>query len=133
MKVFLDTNIVAYNYDEAELEKCLQISELLARLERTISTQVLSELANILSKKFKFSWNAIALAHKELKANFDLHLVTAHTIQKAVALAERYKYSYYDSLILASAIEAQCEILYSEDFQHKQIIEGVRILNPFLS
>jgi predicted nucleic acid-binding protein len=131
-KTFLDTNIIAYNYDDAEPDKCLFISDLLVTVERNISTQVFSELANLLSKKFKFSWSAIAAAHSELNANFTLHLVTAHTIAKAVSLAERYKYSYYDSLILASAIEAQCEILYSEDFQHNQLIEGVRIINPFL-
>ncbi len=131
-KVFSDTNIIAYNYDDAEPDKCIFISDVLASVERNISTQVLSELANILSKKFKFPWSAIAAAHSELKANFTLHLLTEHTIAKAVSLAERYKYSYYDSLILASAIEAQCEVLYSEDFQHNQLIEGVCIINPFL-
>jgi predicted nucleic acid-binding protein len=51
---------------------------------------------------------------------------------KALGIQERWSYSFYDSLIIASALEAGCTILYSEDLQHGQTIEGLRIINPFL-
>jgi predicted nucleic acid-binding protein len=54
-------------------------------------------------------------------------------IQKALKLNSKYGYSYYDCLILASALLNDCEYLYSEDMQHNQLIEGkLKIVNPFL-
>ena len=48
-------------------------------------------------------------------------------------IAEKYRYSYYDSVIIAAALESSCTLLYSEDMQHQQIIEGkLQIINPFL-
>jgi hypothetical protein len=84
------------------------------------------------STKFRFSWPKIGAIMREVVSAVDVLTVSISTIAKAQALSDRYRYSYYDSLILASAIEARCEILYSEDFQHNQLIEGVRIINPFL-
>ena len=62
-----------------------------------------------------------------------LQTITAETIRSALRIAERYGFSYYDSQVLASALESHCPLLYSEDLQHGQKIEGVlRIVNPFL-
>jgi predicted nucleic acid-binding protein len=105
---------------------------LLLEYDCIISTQVLSELSNVLSKKFLFSWKEILSVYDEMAALFNVHVVNSATIAKAIALAERYKYSYYDSLILASAREAECATLFSEDFQDGQIIDGVKVVNPFL-
>jgi predicted nucleic acid-binding protein len=52
--------------------------------------------------------------------------------QRALEIVERYRFSWYDSLIVASALESRCEVLYSEDLQHKQRIESLEIVNPFL-
>jgi predicted nucleic acid-binding protein len=93
---------------------------------------VLSELANVLSKKYSFSWQQIASVYKELTNLFDIVLIKPESVRKAIEISEQYRYSYYDSLILASALEAECSILYSEDFQHGQIIEGMKIINPFV-
>ncbi|MFZ1344751.1 hypothetical protein [Thiothrix eikelboomii] len=58
--------------------------------------------------------------------------MTSQTIEQALVLGERYGYSYFDSLMLASALEQGCSILYSEDMQHGQILEGgLRIIDPF--
>jgi predicted nucleic acid-binding protein len=54
-------------------------------------------------------------------------------LESALSIQYKSKYSFYDSLIIAAAIEAQCATLYSEDMQHGQIIESIRILNPFLT
>ena len=62
-----------------------------------------------------------------------LHVNTSDTVFQACTIADKYQYSFYDSLIIASAIEAECQILYSEDMQHNQFIEGkLKIINPFL-
>ncbi len=54
------------------------------------------------------------------------------TIQEAIRIKEKYAYSYYDSAIIASALKNKCTILYTEDMQHKQIIENtLKIINPF--
>ncbi len=132
MRNFFDANILAYIYDSAEPEKCWIAIELLPKAHAVASTQVVGELSNVLSGKFHFSWSAIAEVISQVTAKVTIHTVSSSTIFKAIALAERYKYSYYDSLILASAIEPCCSVLYSEDFQHDQLIEGVRITDPFL-
>ncbi len=59
--------------------------------------------------------------------------LSLRTVSLAMDLAEKYRYTYFDSLILASALEANCESLYSEDLQHGQVIDQrLRIINPFL-
>ena len=130
-RVFLDTNVVVYNHTRTEQYKFEQSAELLLRVEGVISTQVLSEVSIVLSKKFRYSWAEIQDVIGEVNSNLEILVITPATIDAALTLSKRYHYSYYDSLILASAIEADCSILYSEDFQNNQIIEGVRIVNPF--
>ena len=58
--------------------------------------------------------------------------IQRHTINKALSLKDLYGYSYYDCLIIASALESDCEILFSEDMTNEQIIENtLKIVNPF--
>lgn len=130
-KVFLDTNFVVYNRARTEPVKYQRAAELFLEVEAVVSTQVLSEIANVLSKKFSLEWSAIQEIISEVSSECEIVVVSQKTIMKALDLAKRYKYSYYDSLILAAAIEANCSILYSEDFQDGQVVEGVRIINPF--
>lgn len=64
---------------------------------------------------------------------FFLTYLELQTINQALKLAKKYRYSYFDSLILASALEHDCSILYSEDMQHQQLIENkLTIYNPFV-
>jgi len=61
-----------------------------------------------------------------------LHIITHKTVRTAFDIAEKYGYSYYDSQVIACALETGCTVLYSEDLQHNQIIENtLRIVNPF--
>ena len=70
---------------------------------------------------------------EELSEYCIVKTITTDTIQSAIKLVEKYKYSYYDSLILSSALENQCKRLFSEDMQHGQSIENqLEIINPFL-
>jgi predicted nucleic acid-binding protein len=133
-KVFLDTNILVYSYSNNELHKQKIARKLITETNSFISTQVLQEFCNTLTKKFGFSFEDGAKAISECSSNSFLHINTDETILKSCKIAHRYKFSFYDSLIIAAAIECGCTILYSEDLKHQQIInKSITIVNPFLS
>jgi predicted nucleic acid-binding protein len=72
------------------------------------------------------------LPRKEIEEEFELHTVNTGTIKKAIEIKIKYKFSFWDSLIVASALENRCNILYTEDLQHGQVIETtLKIVNPF--
>jgi len=132
-KVFLDSNILVYSYSDTELEKQHIARNIIAENNSFISTQVLQELSNILIKKFKKSFKDVGITINESCKNNILLVNSKDTIIKACNIADKYKFSFYDSLIIASALEGDCKILYSEDLQHKQVIEkSLSIVNPFL-
>lgn len=131
-KTFLDTNIVVYLYSSDEPEKRSVALALIEQNNIVVSTQVLSELANTLSRKFGLSFDVAAQAVAEVRDACTVVPVMPDTIVQALALAQKYRYSYYDSLILAAALSAGCETLATEDMQHAQLIEDVlTIRNPF--
>jgi len=131
-KTFLDTNIVVYLYSGDEPEKRAAALALIEQNNIVVSTQVLSELANTLSRKFGLSFDVVAQAVAEVRDACTVVPIMPDTITQALTLAQKHKYSYYDSLILAAALSAGCETLVTEDMQHAQIIDGVlTIRNPF--
>lgn len=131
-KIFLDTNIVVYLYSGDEPEKQAVALALIEQSNPVVSTQVLSELANTLSRKFGLSYDVVAQAVAEVRDACTVVPVMPYTIAQALDLAQKHRYSYYDSLILAAALSAGCETLATEDMQHGQVIEGVlEIRNPF--
>ena len=96
------------------------------------STQVLQELTNTITKKFKLSYSDAIDAISESCHNNNLYINISSTLIKACKMAEEYKYSYYDSLIISAALLCDCTLLYSEDMKDNQIINGVlKISNPF--
>jgi len=133
-KIFLDSNIVIYTYCNNSIDKQQKARELFLNKNIAISTQVLQETANTLYRKFKADFHTIRSLLEECVRNVStLHVNTDKTVFQACDIAERSQYSFYDSLIIASALEAECQILYSEDMQHHQSIEGkLKIINPFL-
>lgn len=131
--VFIDTNLLVYSYSYAEPEKQKIAQELISENTSFISTQVLQELANTLTKKFKFNSADAIRAINESKNNNILHINTENTIVEACKIAERYGFSFYDSLIISAALKCECAILYSEDMNNNQVIEKkLKIVNPFL-
>ena len=129
---FLDSNVVLYSLakDDAKQLKAL---ELLAS-GCVISTQVLNEVANVMRRKLAYDIDSIRTVLLRLIRTARLHPVASFTILLALDIAQRYGFSYYDSLIVAAAQEADCARLYSEDLQHGQVLEsGLMIINPFLS
>ena len=98
----------------------------------SISTQVLSETANVASKRLGLSVSEIRKLITSLEAMCRVEVISLVTIHAALDIRERYTFSWYDSLIVAAALEAGCDTLYSEDMQDGQEVEGrLRIVNPF--
>ncbi len=130
-KSFIDTNLIIYLYSDDEPDKKVRIEEILESLNPIISTQVLSEISNVMLRKYKLGSEAVLKIVDELCDNFTIVEFSFVTIKKALFLQDRYKYSYYDSLIIATALENNCDVLYSEDMQDGQIIEDSLVIkNP---
>ena len=130
--VFLDSNILVYSYSNSEIQKQEIARQLIGASNTFISTQVLQELCNIVTRKFKFTYDEAAIAVKESCQNNNLHINTEETLLQACQIAGKYRFSLYDSLIVAAALESRCNVLYSEDLHHGQVIEGkLTVKNPF--
>lgn len=98
----------------------------------TISVQVLNEFVNVARRKLGFSWREVHDAVKAIREICtDVLPVTNDMHNAALGLAERYGFQFYDALIAAAALQARCDVLLSEDLQHPQKIETLRIENPF--
>ncbi len=130
---FIDTNILVYCYDANPSLKKERATELTKNIPSLfISTQVVQELACVMSRKYNTKWNVVLQTIEELKKDFSIAVNSINTIVKACSISDKYKFSFYDSLIVAAALECNCKILYSEDLQHKQIIENsLTVINPF--
>ncbi len=132
-KYFIDTNVLIYAHNDLDLIKRDKAQALFEDYLPTISTQVLNEFSNAFRKKFHVEWSLIRVLLSEISDNTVLYANTLTTVLKATDIAERYGYSFYDSQIIAAAIETDCSILYSEDMQNGHSIDGkLTIVNPFL-
>ncbi len=136
-KYFLDTNILVYSFDHRARQKQTKSQELIeAALQEhlgIISTQVLQEFLNVATTKFSRPLSALdtyRYLDSVLAPLCEVYPSLAH-YRQALNIQTETHYSFYDSLIIAAAIHANCDILYSEDFQHDQKIRGLRIVNPF--
>jgi predicted nucleic acid-binding protein len=128
---FLDTNILVYAFGYADPRK--PIAEDLLLLGGTVSVQVLNEFASVARKKYQMSWDSIKRSIEQTRVCCpEPRTITLSTHWAALRLCEQYRVGIYDGLILASALEGGCDFLYTEDLQHSQTIEGLRIVNPFL-
>lgn len=132
-RVFLDTNVLVYSYSNDDLAKKALAEYALQTPDAWLSTQVLTEFANVYNRKLKVGWPQVEAALKQLAHNFSIHINSVITIAHATRLAERYGFSWFDSLIVAAALECGCDTLYSEDLQHRQLLGNtLRVVNPFL-
>lgn len=134
---FLDTNILVYSFDHNAPLKQAKARELihhaLSSTEGLISYQVIQEFLNVATRKFYPPLNPEDASTYLKKVLMPLARVfpTEELYQSSLDIADQWKYSFYDSLIIASAIIAGCGKLYTEDLHHGQVIEGVEIINPF--
>jgi predicted nucleic acid-binding protein len=136
-RIFFDTNVILYAYSKLKnSKKEIANSKIFSHENNNsifISNQVVNEFINIAYKKFELDSKQIESAILELDNCFNIVNFSTITQIKAVSIKEKYKFQYYDSLIIATALENSCTILYSEDMQHDQIIENqLKIINPFM-
>lgn len=136
-KYFLDTNIIVYSFgpkNSIQRERSRElINEALSLENGCISYQVLQEFINVSTKKFKIPITPTDLNKYLSEVLFPLCEIhsSADLYTDAVEIMDRWKFGFYDSLILASAILTDCKILYSEDLQDGQKIQGLTVINPF--
>ena len=99
-----------------------------------ISVQVLNELANVARRKMRLSWTDTHAFLSMVRALLQVHAMTLEIHETGLGLAERYRVSTYDAMIIASALHAGCDTLWSEDMQDGMVIEeSLRIANPFIA
>ncbi len=96
-----------------------------------MSVQVLTEFTDVAARKYGQSWEKIRDVLSMVRGLCKVESVTLETHRQALAIAERYRFRIYDSMIVAAALIANCKLLYSEDMQDAQIIGALRIRNPF--
>jgi predicted nucleic acid-binding protein len=130
-KAFFDTNVLVYIV--AHKSKRTKKAEALVAGGGVVSVQVLNELASVSHRKLGMSWEEIrdALAAIRVLCPAPIPLTT-ETHDSSLRIASKYGFAFYDAVIAAAALEGDCTTLYSEDFQHGQVIEGrLKVRNPF--
>ena len=136
-RFFLDTNIFVYTFDYSAPLKSRRATQLIKRASDSgagiVSYQVVQEFFNVAFRRLQPPMTA-AEAEQYLITVFR-PLMAVHSspalFMEGLRIAAKHRLPWYDSLIIAAAVEGQCELLYSEDFQQGRSIEGLRIENPF--
>jgi predicted nucleic acid-binding protein len=129
--IFLDTNVLVYANSLGD-HRSATARQLLFD-GGVVGVQVLNEFASVARAKLGLTWaevqeaveNIVILCPNPRPMSFETHL-------RALGFSKRYGFSIWDGLIVAAAAEARCSKLLTEDLQHGQVVEGVRIENPFL-
>jgi len=128
--VFIDTNVLIYllSDDQDKADR----AENIVRVGSIVSVQVLNEMTNIMHRKLAMSWGEISEVIAIIQSLCSVESLTTDTHNRGRFIAQRYGFSVYDSMIVASALLAGCKTLYSEDLQDEQLLEQqLRICNPF--
>jgi predicted nucleic acid-binding protein len=134
-RIFIDTNLWVYLFSD-DIEKRRAVCELTRDNFKTIhvSSQVLGELFNILTKKNITGLEKAQKIVGRISNDFFVLSIDKEIVKDAITVKLRYGYSYWDSLIIASALKVEARILYSEDLHHNHTIENeLKILNPFVT
>ncbi len=134
---FFDTNVLLYLFDNRDPNKKIAVQELIQReveADRvSLSTQVLQEFYVNATRKLAFPLSAEeAGARVRDFSKFPLVQVDVPLILAAIARSQRMSLPFWDALIVEAALKAGADRLLTEDMQHGQVIEGMRIENPFL-
>jgi predicted nucleic acid-binding protein len=132
---FLDSNVIIYAYADRDGRSDIA-SRLVRESVRTgacISFQVVQEVLNVLTRNVigPGAEEGVRVVLEEILTPMWRVMPSTELYIRAVEVRARYRYSFYDSLIIAAALEAGCTRLYSEDLQHGQRIDRLTIVNPF--
>jgi predicted nucleic acid-binding protein len=127
---FFDSNVLLYSAAEDE-EKAAR-AEALMETGGVISVQVLNEVANVMRRKRTRTWTEVVGYLDALRIAFDVKSFTLREHLTGLAVIERYKLATYDAMLVASALVAECDTLWSEDIHDGLVIERqLTIRNPF--
>jgi len=127
---FFDTSVLLYllSSDAAKADRV----EALLSTPGVVSVQVLNEFAVVALRRLKMPLNEIREILDTIRAVCAVEPVTVETHDRGLAVLERYRFSLYDSMLVAAALIAGAKIIYSEDLQHGQVIDHqLRVTNPF--
>ncbi len=127
---FCDSNILLYAFSNQDIVKQRISSKILLDKRCIISVQVINEVSNILLKKLNFSNQKIKEFINSCYNRYEIITLDKEIFLLASDIRDRYNISYYDSLIVASALKSST-ILYTEDMQHNLKIDSLTIINPF--
>lgn len=131
VRAFADTNVAVYCLD-ADLTRRVKALAVM-RSRPVISVQVVNEFLSVLLRQGRLPRETVIRLVRILMNHCELMSVTRQTVETALDLGERYQVSHWDSLIIAAALAAGCDTLFSEDLQHGQIFNGqLTVVNPFL-
>jgi predicted nucleic acid-binding protein len=128
---FLDSNVLIYGFSEREPEKQRIARELSDADGAWVSTQVLSEVGNVLIRKFSFGVGEARTRVASIAAGCDVISLTPAVILDAFRIAERYRLGLYDAQIVAAALACGARRLFTEDLHHGLLIDGIEIVSPF--
>lgn len=132
-KIFLDTNILIYSIDDKDSMKqsiAKSIVQELSNKNGVISTQVLQEFYNVVTKKMNCPKDKAKELLQNLSEFFEVHKNSVRDILRAVDISIKTQFSFWDSLIISAAISSGCDWLYSEDLNDGQNVDGITIKNP---
>lgn len=135
-RIFLDTNIIVYAHDYSSRQKHSIAREIMDYLwesrKGVISVQVLQEFFVCATQKIP---KPLSLKNAriilEFLSNWDIVINDAYITLKAIDLQEKYRFSFWDSLVIQAAIQAQANLLLSEDLPDDQVVHDLKIVNPF--
>jgi predicted nucleic acid-binding protein len=132
-KQTIDTNVLIYAFGQQDDNRKKIAIDIISKCN-IISLQVVNETIYVLHKKFKFGYNDLEKVVTFIKQNLVVSDMNLMTLNLTIKIATQYSFSFWDSMIVASALNNHCTILYSEDLHHNQIIDGkLKVINPFKS
>jgi predicted nucleic acid-binding protein len=133
-KVFVDTNVWVYSQDHTAAEKqeyCRQLLyDLQAQAQLVLSTQVLQEFYNVMTRKANADPIRVKSLLQQMQA-FELAVVDVPTINHAIDISILTQISFWDALLFAAAAQLNCSSVLTEDLNHGQLVNGIRVVNPF--
>ncbi|WP_029522899.1 PIN domain-containing protein [Persephonella sp. KM09-Lau-8] len=132
--VFIDTNIWIYAFLEENKEKRNKVVKFLEEIASKdnilVSIQVINEFHYVCLRKYFLPEDEIISMVDGINSIVNVKEISLNTYKKAVNLRQEYNFSFWDSLIVASALENNCDVLYSEDMHHNLKIKNLEIINP---
>ena len=127
---FIDTNILIYlaSGDVTKADR----AEAVIRDGGAISVQVLNEFTHVARRKMRLSWSETQSFLALIRSRLTVRPNSVGIHESGLALAERHGFSIWDATVVASALDADCDVLWSEDMQDEMVIGNrLRIVNPF--